>query len=76
MVSVRQTVQEAIAATADIVDRGFTFVDENGREKFVSSRDLAIGVRKRAAALQASGFSGGDRVALIIPGHQPLALST
>src|ERR1051325_11548697 len=64
------TVVAALDVLGDIVDRGYTFADEKGRESFIPFRDLAGAVRRRCAALQALGLSKGDRLALIIPDHE------
>jgi fatty-acyl-CoA synthase len=58
-------------AIANVDDRGFTFADTKGQESFISFRVLVAEVRRYAAALQRLGLSRGDRVALVIPDHQP-----
>jgi fatty-acyl-CoA synthase len=62
-------------AVSGIVDRGFTFVDEGGREFFVPFRDLVADAHRRAGALQTFGLSPGDRVAVIVPDHQPFIVT-
>src|SRR6185369_13283156 len=73
--SEQRTVLEAMADTAEIVDRGFTFVDEKGKESFIPFPDLVSEARRYATGLQALGLSRGDRVALIIPDHQPFIVT-
>jgi fatty-acyl-CoA synthase len=63
------TIPEALAAVAEIDDRGFTFVGADGRETFVPFRSLAAEARGRAGALQALSLAPGDRVVLIVPDH-------
>ena len=63
------TIVEAIAAAAEIDDRGFTFVDAGGQETYASFRDLVAAARERAGALQSLSLMRGDRIVLIIPDH-------
>jgi fatty-acyl-CoA synthase len=66
-----RTVLEALASIGVIDDRGYTFVGEGGRETFVSFRALVTGIYRHAAALQALGFSKGDRLAIVLPENSP-----
>jgi fatty-acyl-CoA synthase len=71
----QRTFLEAVATTADVVDRGFTFVDLDGQESFLSFRDVVAEAGQLAGALQARGLSRGDRVALIVPDHRPFIVT-
>jgi len=61
-----RTVMDAMAAAADITDRGFTFVDGSAGEHWMSFQELARAARRRAGTLRALGLVPGDRIALII----------
>jgi fatty-acyl-CoA synthase len=69
------TVLEAMAALADVADRGFTFVDERGREVFASFGEIVAEARRRAAALRGLGLAPGARLALIVPEHRDFVVA-
>jgi fatty-acyl-CoA synthase len=61
------TIDDALEIAAGREGRGFTFVDEQGREltrTWAELRQRALGV---AHALQERGVAKGDRVAMIVP---------
>jgi fatty-acyl-CoA synthase len=63
-----KTFIDAIARLEEIpAERGFTFIQPDGGERFVAFRDLAREVRWRGRQLLAGGLARGDRLALIIP---------
>jgi fatty-acyl-CoA synthase len=62
-------------AIADVRDRGFTFVDHRGAERFLPFCDLVAEVRRTAANLLTFGFMRGDRIALVIPEHEPFVVT-
>jgi fatty-acyl-CoA synthase len=70
-----RTVSEAMRAVAQVDDRGFRFADTKGREVFISFRMLAAEVRRVAAAFQMLKLSYGDRIAIIMPDHQPFIIA-
>ncbi|HKR50504.1 MAG TPA: fatty acyl-AMP ligase [Pseudonocardiaceae bacterium] len=74
-VSTPRTLLEAMSASADITDRGFTFVDERGPERCMSFREVSEAAHRQAGALQALGFAPGERVALIIPEQYPFIIT-
>lgn len=69
------TVLQAMESVSGVTDRGYIFVDERDQELFVSFRDLVADAHRHAGALQAFGLSAGDRVAVIVPDHQPFIVA-
>lgn len=58
---------DLLEMSAEIRDRGFTFIAENGQERYFSFRELYQAVVERAAFLQSVGATKGDRVGLLLP---------
>jgi fatty-acyl-CoA synthase len=56
-------------------DRGFTFVHNDGSERFVSFPELKKEIDRRGLQLLAGGLGRGDRVAIIIPGPDEFVLT-
>lgn len=69
------TVIHAMEVIAGVTDRGFTFVDHRGAERYLSFRDLVTEVRRTAAKLRTFGFLRGDRIALVIPDHEAFVIT-
>jgi acyl-CoA synthetase (AMP-forming)/AMP-acid ligase II len=69
-----RTVLEAMSAVAQVDDRGFRFADTK-EELFVSFRTLTAEVRRVAASFQVLKLSYGDRLAIIMPDHQPFIIA-
>ena len=66
----QRTVLDELEVAADVSDRGFGFIGERGAEEFVPFATLVGDVRRRAAALAASGIGRGARLGIIIPGNR------
>src|SRR5579864_5036001 len=65
-------VVEALDATRDLRDRGFTFFRSgpDGKDLFFSFADLRKKAVERGHHLRALGLKKGDRVAMVIPDGQ------
>jgi fatty-acyl-CoA synthase len=60
----------ALEGLAGVKDRGFTFIQSDSKEQFVSFDDLRNEAMNRAAHFRAMGLKKGDRVAIVMPdGH-------
>jgi len=56
-------------------DGGFTFVQDDGREHFVSWSELSREALRRGRRLLQSGLRKGERVALVVPGQREFVLT-
>jgi len=56
-------------------DGGFTFVQDDGREHFVSWSELSREALRRGHRLLRSGLRKGERVALVVPGQREFVLT-
>lgn len=74
MEHVARTVLDAMSAVEQVDDRGFKFADTKG-ELFISFRALTAEVRRVASSLQTLKLSRGDRLAIIMPDHQPFIIA-
>jgi fatty-acyl-CoA synthase len=63
----RRLLPDLIEMSAEIQDRGFTFIDERGQERYYSFRELHRAVVERAELLRTFGVTKSDRVGLLIP---------
>ena len=61
---------EALEGLEGIRDRGYFFVQEGGREVFLSYADLYEDATRLAGALREMGLKKGDRIGLILPDNQ------
>jgi len=63
---VAPTLAAAVEALADTRERGFTFVDTQGKERFYSFHELHKEALKRSYGLRRLGLAKGDRISLIV----------
>lgn len=65
------TLVEALSRLPRGSERGFRFIDANGREHYYPYEALEAEAQRRAALLQSRGVHKGERIALVIPeGHE------
>ncbi|HTU63093.1 MAG TPA: AMP-binding protein, partial [Polyangiales bacterium] len=65
------TLVEALSRLPRGSERGFRFIDANGREHYYPYEALEAEAQRRAALLQSQGVRKGERIALVIPeGHE------
>jgi fatty-acyl-CoA synthase len=63
---VAPTLAAAVEALANTHERGFTFVDTQGSERFYSFHALHAEARRRSYGLRRLGLQKGDRISLIV----------
>jgi fatty-acyl-CoA synthase len=73
--SVSATVVDAMTASAEVADQGFTFADVRGQENFMPFGELAKAAHRQAGVLHALGLEPGQRVVLIIPEQQAFVVT-
>ncbi|MED7949759.1 fatty acyl-AMP ligase [Streptomyces sp. BE20] len=56
-------------------DGGYTFIQEDGREHFVSWSELSREALRRGRQLRGSGWRKGERIALVVPEQQEFVLT-
>lgn len=61
------TIPEALSSLAEESQRGFSFLYEDGGERFFSFAEVYERSCQRAFALKERGFVKGDKIALILP---------
>ncbi|MET7357240.1 fatty acyl-AMP ligase [Streptomyces sp. NPDC005562] len=69
------TFAQVLADNLGHADSGFTFVQEDGREHFVSWAELSREALRRGRRLLRSGLRRGERIALIVPEQREFVLS-
>lgn len=70
-----RTYADIIAHMGAYQDRGYTFLQPEGHERFVSFAEVASEADRRARHFYARGLRPGDRMALIIPEGDEFVLS-
>ncbi|BFO22368.1 hypothetical protein SHKM778_87560 [Streptomyces sp. KM77-8] len=69
------TFTQVLAENLGHPDSGFTFIQEDGREHFVSWSELSREALRRGRRLLRSGLRKGERIALIVPEAQEFVLT-
>ncbi|EGX58610.1 acyl-CoA synthetase [Streptomyces zinciresistens K42] len=69
------TFTEVLAENLGHSDSGCTFIQDDGREHFVSWSELSREAMRRGRRLLQSGLRKGERVALIVPEEQEFVLT-
>jgi fatty-acyl-CoA synthase len=72
---VAPTLAAAVEALRHDRERGFTFVDAGGVERFYSFQDLHAEARRRSWGIRRLGLEKGERVTLIIPESHDFVLT-
>ncbi len=65
-----RTASEALADVRELEDRGFTFVADDGAERYVSYAELTHRAARVARALLDRGYVPGDRIVLVLPDNE------
>jgi fatty-acyl-CoA synthase len=69
------TFTQVLAENLGHPDSGYTFIQEDGREHFVSWSELSREALRRGRRLLQSGLRKGERIALIVPEEQEFVLT-
>jgi fatty-acyl-CoA synthase len=70
-----RTIPEVLKSLSEEKVRGFTFLQEDGNEIFLSFSEIYKRSLHRASVLKSKGFVKGDRIAIIIPDSKDFILT-
>ena len=70
-----KTLAEALILLSEEKQRGFTFVEEDGNERFIPFSEIYKKSIQRTNVLKSMGFVKGDRIAIILPESKDFILT-